>query len=83
MTGEGSPGRVGDRARNPERHLDAELLEYALDGEDRGLGVEHVEDRLDHEHVHAAHQEPASRLGVGLGQLLERYGTGRGIGHGR
>ena len=54
---------IGDRPGHDERQALAGLVEGRLDGEDRGLGVERVEDRLDDEEVRAAldEPEPASR----------------------
>ena len=42
----------------------------ALDGEDRGLAVERVEDRLDQEDVRATGDEAAGRVLVGVDQLV-------------
>ena len=47
------------------------LLEVAGDGEDGGLGVERVEDRLDQQQVDAAVDQTAGRFGVGRDQLVE------------
>ena len=68
---EGAPGRVGDRAGQDHRPAPATLLEERLEGEDRGLGVERVEDRLHQEQVGAAVDQPGGLLGVGLDELLE------------
>ena len=42
-----------------------------LDGEDRRLGVEGVEDRLDQQQVGAAVDQAARLLGIGRAQLVE------------
>ena len=81
VTGEGPAAGVGDRAGDPQRYADAQLVEDRLDREDGRLGVEDVEDRLDHEQVRAADEQAAGRLGIRHGQLLERYGARGGIGH--
>ncbi len=78
---EGPAAGIGDRARDPERHLDAKFREDALDRVDGRLGVEHVEDRLDHQQVHAAHKQPVRGLGVGRGQLFEGDGSGGRVGN--
>ena len=49
----------------------ARSVEHALDGEERGLGVEGVEDGLDQQQVHAALHQAAGGLGVGRRQLVE------------
>ena len=71
------PGRVDDRAGDDEREAHAELLLQAPDREDRGLGVEGVEDRLDEEDVGAALEQAGGRLAVGRLELLPR-GVPRG-----
>ena len=44
-----------------------------LDREERGLGVERVEDRLDQQQVDAAVDQPVGGLGVRGGDLLEGH----------
>ena len=51
LAGQGAAGGVGDGAGDDHRPAPAALLEQRLDREDRGLGVEGVEDRLDEEQV--------------------------------
>jgi hypothetical protein len=41
----------------------AELVEHLLDREERGLGVQRVEDRLDQDQVDAALEQRAGRSG--------------------
>ena len=48
-----------------------DALEARLDREQRGLGVQRVEDRLDQQQVGAALDQPVDRLGVGRDQLVE------------
>jgi hypothetical protein len=67
---EGPPGGVGDGAADHDRPTAAALLEERLDGEDRGLGVEGVEDRLDEQQVGAAVHEAVGLLEVGLHEGL-------------
>ena len=57
----------GDDDRQP---LPA-LLEQGLDGEDRRLGVQRVEDGLEQDQVDAAVDEARERLAVGRDQLVE------------
>ncbi len=81
VAGERPAAGVGDRAGDPERHLDAQLIENALDREYGRLGVEDVEDGLDHQQVGAADEQPAGGLGIRLGQLLESDGARGWVGH--
>ncbi len=74
-------GAVGDGAGDHHRQTNAALVEQALDGEDRGLGVERVEDGLDQEHLGAAVDEAARLLGVGRRQIVERRGAEAGVRH--
>ena len=62
-----------------DRPAPALLLEEGLDGEDRGLGVEGVEDRLDHQEVGPAVHEAARGDEVGVGQLVEGDVAGAGV----
>ena len=57
----------------------AALGEDLLAGEDRRLGVERVEDRLDQNDVGAAVDQADDLLGVGVAQLVERHGAEAGI----
>ena len=70
LAGQGAAGRVGDGAGDDDGPAPALLLEERLDGEDRRLGVERVEDRLDEDEVAAAVDEPAGRLEVGRDELV-------------
>ena len=65
------PGEVGDGARDHHRQPHALLGEDLLAGEDRRLGVQRVEDRLDQHEVGAAVDQPAQLLAVGGAQLVE------------
>ncbi len=57
LAGEGAAGEVGDGAGDHDRQA-AGLGEDLLAGEDRGLGVERVEDGLDQDQVGAAGDRP-------------------------
>ncbi len=70
LAGEGASGRVGDGAGHDHRPPALALLEQGLQGEDRGLGVERVEDRLDQEQVGSAVDQPAGLLEVRRDQLV-------------
>ena len=68
---ERATGGVGDGARDDDRPAPLVLLEQRLEREDRRLGVEGVEDRLDDEQVGAAVDQAAGLLEVGLDELVE------------
>ena len=70
LTRQGAAGGVGDRAGQNHRPALAAFLEQGFHREDRGLGVERVEDRFDHEQVHAAVGESACLFEVGVDQFL-------------
>ena len=53
---------IGDRDRDHHRQPDALRLESLLDGHERGLGVQRVEDGLKEQHVGAAVDEAADLL---------------------
>ena len=76
---EGAAAGVGDRAGDPDRPAPALLLEERLQREDRGLGVEGVEDRLDQQQVGAAVDQPAGLLEVGRDELVEAGVAGAGV----
>ena len=59
LPGQGAAAGVGDGARDDHRPAPAALLEERLEREDRGLGVQGVEDRLDQQEVGAAVDQPA------------------------
>ena len=66
-----APRAVGDGAGDDERQLHARLVERLQGGIPGGLGVQRVEHRLDQQQVHAAVDQPARLLLVGLHQLVE------------
>ena len=68
---EGASGGVGDGAGDDDRPAAAVLLEQCLEGEDRGLGVEGVEDRLDDQEVGTAVDQATRLVDVGPDQLVE------------
>ena len=70
---------VGDGAGDHDRHAYAGRRTH-LDGEERGLGVERVEDGLDQQQVGAAVEQPAHLLAVGVAQLVEGDGAEARVG---
>ena len=52
-------------------------LERLLDADERRLGVERVEDRLEQQEVGAAVDQPERLLGVGRAHLVEGRGAER------
>ncbi len=71
LTREGAAAGIGNGARDHDGQVDAPVLEERLDGEDRRLGVEGIEDGLDEQHVRAAVHQAFGGLVIGLGQLVE------------
>ena len=72
LAGQRAAAAIGDRDRDHQRQPDALLLEDLLDGDDAGLGVERVEDRLEQQQIAAAVDQAADLLFVGVAQLVER-----------
>ena len=56
--------RIRDRARDHDRQRNACRCKGAFDGEDRGLGIQRVEDRFDHQKVDTAFDQGTRRLFV-------------------
>ncbi len=81
LAGEQAAGAVGDGAGNHDRQIDAARGELVGNGEDRGLGIERVENGLDQKRIDAAVDQPAHLLGVSVAQLIEGDGAKAGIGH--
>jgi hypothetical protein len=71
LAGERAAGGIGDGAGNHHRPAPAGFVEELLNGEQRGLGVERVEDRLHQQDVHAAGGEAAACFEVVGHQLVE------------
>ena len=71
LPGQGPPGRIGDRAGDEHRPATVPLLEEGLEREDRRLGVQRVEDRLDQEQVGATVDQACGLLQVRLHQFVE------------
>ena len=81
LTREGPAAAIGDGHRDHHRQPPPRLLEHLLDGDQRGLGVERVEDGLDQQQVDAALDQSPDLLGVGRPHLLERDGAERRVVH--
>ena len=71
LAGQRAAGGVGDRSGNHHRPTPTGLLEMLLDREQRGLGVERVEDRFDQQDVRATIAEAADGFTIGINQLIE------------
>ena len=71
LAGQCASGCVGDRSRHDDRQIDPELIERLADGEQRRLGIQRIEYRLDQEHVHAALDERAGGARIAPSELLE------------
>ena len=81
LSGEQPAGAVGDGAGNHDRQADAELIDDVRAGEDRRLGVERIEDRLDEQDIDAAFDQSTHLLSVSDAQLIERDGAEAWIEH--
>ena len=79
LAGERAAGKVGDRARDHDRQVDALFLEHLAGGEDRRLGVERIEDGFDQDDVGAAIDQAAHLFGIGNPQIVEGDGAVAGI----
>ena len=71
----GAPAEIGDGEGDHHRHAAAGLFEILVNGEERGLGVQRIEDRFQQQNVHAAVQQPARLLGIGRDELVEGDGA--------
>ena len=79
LAGKRAAGKIGDRAGNHDRQTHTLLDENLVAGEDRRLGVQRVEDRLDQDDVGAAVDQPAQLLAIGDAQIVEADGAVAGI----
>ena len=79
LAGQGAPAGVGDGAGDDHRPPPAALLEHRLDGEDRRLGVQGVEDRLDEDQVRPTVEQAVGGLGVRRHELVEGHVAGAGV----
>ena len=64
LAGERATRRVGDRAGNDHGPAPSDALEIRIEREQRGLGVQRIEDRLDKKKVGAAFGQRFDRLPV-------------------
>ena len=71
--------QVGDRARDHQRQSDLQAILHLLDGQERGLGVERVEDGFHQQDIHAPFDERLHLFGVSRDQLLKTHGPESGI----
>jgi hypothetical protein len=70
---------IRDGAGDHHRNVDALRLAQFIDGEQRRLGIERVENGLDQEYVDATVHEVCGLRAISLSQLIERYGAVRGV----
>ena len=70
---------VGNGARQHDREADAQLLEQALDGEDRRLGIQGVENGFEEQQVHTAFEQAARRFRIRPAHVVERDGAKAGV----
>ncbi len=78
---QGTAGGVGDGAGNHDRQLNIQFLEHALHGEDRGLGIEGVENGFDQDQVGTAFDQAFGGLGVVFHQFIEGHVAVAGVVH--
>ena len=71
LAGERASAAVDDRDGDDQRDLLAPLVLHVLDGGDRGLRVQRVEDRLDEQQVGAAVEQSARDVRVAVAHLVE------------
>ncbi len=76
---QGAAGGVGDGAGDHDRQFDVQFFEHALYGEDRGLGVEGVENGFDQDQVGAAFDQAFGGFGVVFHQLIEGHVAVAGV----
>ena len=79
LAGKRAAAGIGDRDRDHDRHPAPQFFKAVLDREQRRLGIQGVEDRLDQEHVDTAVDQPANLFVVGRGQLVKGDGPERRI----
>ncbi|MNF84085.1 hypothetical protein D3C84_664290 [compost metagenome] len=81
LAGQGAAGRIGDGPGDHDRQFETDVLEYALYGKDRGLGVQGVENGFDQDQVGAAFDQALGGLGVVLHQFVEGHVAVAGVVH--
>ncbi len=81
LTREGAATGVGDGPRDHDRNPEPGGGEVRVDGEQRGLRIERVEDGLNQQEVGSPLQQPANRLAVGRDQLIEADVPKAGVVH--
>ena len=81
LTRQRATTRIGQRARDHQRDLSAQLLTKLLNGIDRRFGIERIEHRFEQQQIHTALDQRTSLNTVSCRQLLERYLTCCGVVH--
>ncbi len=71
LPGQRTAGSIGDGAGDHHRPAPPSIVEEGFDGEQRGLGVECVEDGFDQQDISAALDQTADRFGVVGYQFVE------------
>ena len=71
--------QVGDRAGNHDRQVNAFAFKRFKHGNNRGLGIQRIKDRLDQNDLRAAVDQPTRLLVVGNTHLVKRHGTKTGV----
>ena len=79
LAGKNTSGPIGDGAGNHQRDACPARFHHFKAGENRGLGVERVENRLDQQHVGAAVDQTTHLLGISGAQVIEGDSTETGI----
>ena len=71
LAGKRAAAGIGDGAGHHDRHVHAIADEVIVDGEQRGLAVQRVEHRLDHQQIDAAVDQPPHAFAVTGHQFVE------------
>ncbi len=81
MPGERTAGFVGDGDRDHDGQAEAELLENLVDGEERGLCIERVEDGFNQQEIDPAFDERLGLFGIGGHKIVEGDRAKSGVVH--
>ena len=73
LAGQRAAGEIRDRPRDHDRQTLAALLKNAVNGKQRRLGVERVEDCLDDQKIGAAFDQRVGRFSIGRAQIVEAH----------
>ena len=81
LSGQCAARGIGNGPGDHDRQFKADFFEHALHGENCGLGIEGVEDRLDQDQIGAALDQAVSGFGVVFHQLIEGHVAVTGVVH--